>query len=212
MSIADKLTQIAEKQQRVYDAGFSAGQAQGGGGSYDQGYTDGQKAEYDRFWDAFQNNGQRDNYQNAFANWNDESYKPKYTIQGNLINVFQNSTITDTKVAIVSGVGSTQNAFYRCTELVTIESLDITGSTNTSNMFYSCHSLVNVTFTGEIRISVGFPNSNQLSDTSVQSIIDHLADLTGQTAQTLTLHKTVGGKLTDAQKSAISAKNWNVSY
>ncbi len=32
-NIAEKLTTIAENQQRVYDAGFTAGQAQGGGGS-----------------------------------------------------------------------------------------------------------------------------------------------------------------------------------
>lgn len=54
MSIADKLTTIAENQQAVYDAGFFAGQAQGGGGSsgdYDEGWNDGYAQGYDEGWD-----------------------------------------------------------------------------------------------------------------------------------------------------------------
>ena len=51
-----------------------------------------------------------------------------------------------------------------------------------------------------------------LSTDTLQSIIDGLADLTGQTACTLTLHKTAGAKLTDAQKAAAAAKNWTLAY
>jgi endonuclease I len=47
---------------------------------------------------------------------------------------------------------------------------------------------------------------------SVQSIVDALKDLTGATAQTLTFHADVGGKLTDAQKATITAKNWTLVY
>lgn len=43
MSVAEKLTTIAENQQRVYDAGYAKGQAEGGGGSYDEGYEDGKQ-------------------------------------------------------------------------------------------------------------------------------------------------------------------------
>ena len=39
MSIAEKLTTIAENQQKVYDAGFTAGQAQGGGGGRSEHYS-----------------------------------------------------------------------------------------------------------------------------------------------------------------------------
>lgn len=51
-----------------------------------------------------------------------------------------------------------------------------------------------------------------LSDETIQSIIDGLADLTGGTAQTLTLSSTVGNKLTDTQKAIITAKNWTLAY
>ena len=64
MSIADKLTTIAENEQKVYDAGA--------------------KSEHDKFWDAFQENGKRVSYSGVFVEairyWSKESFKPKYNI------------------------------------------------------------------------------------------------------------------------------------
>ena len=84
MSISEKLLQITENEQKVYDAGFARGQAQGGGGDadYQRGVTDGKKAEYDAFWDVFQENGNRVSYQSAFPRygWTDANFSPKYDI------------------------------------------------------------------------------------------------------------------------------------
>ena len=63
-----------------------------------------------------------------------------------------------------------------------------------------------------IKLNITFRQSAKLTTESVQSIIDGLVDLTGSTAQTLTLHATVGGKLTDEQKATITAKNWTLVY
>lgn len=63
-----------------------------------------------------------------------------------------------------------------------------------------------------IKVSIGFPQSPDLDDISIQAIIDGLADLTGQTEQTVTVHKTVGEKLTEEQKATITAKNWILAY
>ena len=63
-----------------------------------------------------------------------------------------------------------------------------------------------------IKLNITFRQSGKLTTESVQSIIDGLVDLTGSTAQTLTLHATVGGKLTDEQKASITAKNWTLVY
>jgi hypothetical protein len=49
-----------------------------------------------------------------------------------------------------------------------------------------------------------------LTPESVQNIIDALADLTGQTAQMLTLNSSIVDSLTDVQWADIRAKNWNV--
>lgn len=91
--------------------------------------------------------------------------------------------------------------------------MEIPNVTNADYAFSGCTGLKRITFVPNcIKAPIGFANSNLLDDASIQSIIDGLADLTGKTAQTLTLHATVGGKLTQAQKDAISAKNWTLAY
>lgn len=54
------------------------------------------------------------------------------------------------------------------------------------------------------------PQTSVLTDESIQSIIDGLADLTGADSQTVYLHSSVVSKLTDEQMTQISNKNWNV--
>lgn len=104
-------------------------------------------------------------------------------------------------------------AFRDCTKLKYIRGvLDLSNITDTANMFRYCSRIEEIRFSPlSIKVSLDIP-SLVLSDESIQSIIDGLADLTGQTAQTLTLHATVGNKLTQTQKDAISAKNWTVTY
>lgn len=94
----------------------------------------------------------------------------------------------------------------------TIDSFVVTEATIYDNTFAQASKLENITISGAIGKSISFANSAALTATSVQSIIGHLKDLTGGTAQTLTFHATVGAKLTDAQKSSIAAKNWTVAY
>ncbi len=204
LSIADKLTTIAENEQRVYAAG--------------------QKSEYDRFWDLFQNYGKRTYYYNAFAwqnkavfGWATEAYNPKYPIVCEGANagasIFHYSTaIKDVKVPITIRNTSAKNAFYRCYALENIPSLTLEGVPDFDFTFASCEALAHITIHGSIDVNISFAESPLLTNESVQSIIDHLADLTGKAAQTLTLHATVGNKLTDAQKAACTAKNWQLVY
>ena len=177
---------------------------------------------YDTFWDIFQDNGNRRVYFECFRRgWTDENYNPKYPIvtdasgNTNAYDIFiYNNNITDTKVDIdISQSKSTRSLFMSCTKLVTIRKI-ITSKNVTSyvSCFANCYALENITFEGVIGCAISFSSSSKLSDASVQSIIDHLADLTGQTAQTLTFHKTVGDKLTDTQKATITAKNWTLAY
>ena len=90
---------------------------------------------------------------------------------------------------------------------------DLSKCTNTTNAFGGCYALETIRFKAEtISVNIAFDYSNALTDESVQSIIEGLADLTGGTAKTLTLHADVGAKLTEAQKNAVSAKNWTLAY
>ena len=88
--------------------------------------------------------------------------------------------------------------------------LDLSISTRNDG-FSDMSELVEIRFKpSSIYYSINPKNSPKLSDTSIQSIIDGLADLTGGTAQTLSLHATVKAKLTDEQKAQVSSKNWDI--
>jgi ribonuclease HIII len=71
---------------------------------------------------------------------------------------------------------------------------------------------VEIRFGGTIGQSINFKGSPRLSDESIDSIIEHLKDLTGATAKTLTVHTTVYNKIVSSGKDAlITAKNWSLA-
>lgn len=238
MSIAVKLTAVAQNQQKVYDAGYTAGQEAGG---YGQGYADGQQAEHDTFWDIYQQNGERTNYSYAFsgAGWTEETFRPKYDLNmvNNAASMFESSAIPTIPVAVdfsqctniymcfrysklvklprldLSKVVTSNFAFGYCYDLEEIACLVFSeGTVLTTNAFYQSTALKTLTVEGTINTVLSFAHSAALSDDSVQSIIDHLKDLNDSTTQTLIFHAAVGGKLTDDQKAEITAKNWTLAY
>ena len=102
---------------------------------------------------------------------------------------------------------------YGAVKLKTIlGALDLTNCTNVTNAFAADNGLLEeVEFVpNTIKISISFAYLRYLSDKSRQSIIDGLADLTGQTAQTVSFHSNVLAKLTDEQFATILSKNWSV--
>ena len=106
------------------------------------------------------------------------------------------------------------NAFQGCELLERIiGNLDLSDSTANGNCFSGCTALKEFrVIPSSIKLNFSVVSSPNLSAETRQSIIDGLADLTGQTAQTLTVHKTVGEKLTEEQKATITAKNWILAY
>ena len=98
-------------------------------------------------------------------------------------------------------------------EIIDGTPLDFTSVTSANNTFLSCDNLAEIRFVpNTIKVGFSFASSANLSAESIQSIINGLADLTGGTAKELTLHATVGNKLTDTQKATITAKNWTLVY
>jgi hypothetical protein len=152
--------------------------------------------------------------------------------------MFHSSAITELKEGIVDFSQATEGyqVFRLCPNLVRVARIDLSKATTSSwffggsakleeiacvvvnesltyaNFFWGCSALKEVRFEGVIGQAMILQWSPLLTNESVQSIIDHLKDLTGSTAQTLTLHADVGAKLTQTQKDAISAKNWTVTY
>lgn len=108
-----------------------------------------------------------------------------------------------------------QNAvecFSYCHQLKTIDKLIVSDKQFNSSTFVYCKALENIIFEGTVYGALSFAYSPLLTDTSVQSIIDALKDLTGAASNTLTFHPDVGAKLTGVQKAAITAKNWTLVY
>lgn len=165
-TIAEKLTTIADNQQKVYDAG--------------------KEAEYNEFWDNFQLNGVRRGYAYAFySSWNDSYYNPKYPIiteeqTQRARYMYYFCGITDTKVPIeINGRGTiTEEAiFSNCKRLKTIRELYINNYGGAyTDWFKECTSLENITIKGKIKNN-GFDIhwSTKLTAESIYSIISALS-------------------------------------
>ena len=88
----------------------------------------------------------------------------------------------------------------------------ITASTYIGSVFLNCSSLEEVRFKKEsLFVGISISSSPKLSDVSIQSIIDGLADITGQETQNLQLHKDTKVKLTEEQIATITSKNWTLA-
>lgn len=106
--------------------------------------------------------------------------------------------------------GEYDNTWRNCMKLHTIELVRSTKTTKYNSAFQYCNELVNIRFEGEIGQNISFSACGKLSDDSINDIIDHLADLTGETAKTITWHSNIIDNLTEEQWQKIENKNWTV--
>ena len=235
MSIAEKLTAIAENVQKVYEAGKAAGGGQGSDNpfinqaiSFDFRELEVEKIEVSSVCakayavipilangtNAYNNNGMLEG--NKFVKecialfYNATHGRKAFYDCTNLeyVKICADNLCDSGEVTACYGM------FGNCTNLKTIDTVfDGTNCWFGSSAFDNCYRLETVRFKHlTIKKAISFAKCYSLSDESVQSVIDGLFDLTGQTAQTLTFHADVGAKLTDEQKAAITDKNWTLVY
>lgn len=226
MSIAEKLTTIAENQQKVYDAG--------------------KEAEWSALWDAIQRGGDVSNEVIGLfcgPSWNDETFKPKYNIvtKGAVQYLFRDCKITDLKGILESrGLvldtsagtnfyatfqGSTitriptidahkatmlSQTFFNCPNLISIDKLILSASITYSGTFYNCRELVNLTIEGTIGTNFEIDDSPLLTHDSLMSIINCLETKTSGTF-TCSLGATNLAKLTNAEKAIATGKGWTLA-
>ena len=258
MSIAEKLTTIAQNEQKVYAAGIAEGEKAATAAAEtlaaailtdcnavlpDKGVETadtleqvpqriGEIPSYDEGYDVGVEDGKQqavENLPNGFIKidptWTSLMYlchrrasiaeNLKYSDTANVTN-FSNM-FNDCPAKTIPSLNTKKginfsNMFIYC-EAEEIGEMDISNATNITGMFISCYQLKRIWFVPScIKLAISFANSSNLEDVATQSIVDGLADLTGKTAQTLTLHATVGAKLTEEQKAAITAKNWTLVY
>lgn len=156
------------------------------------------------------------------------------TVEHIIINGLQDGTITEVESAFEAlgerklkhitlncGLGMCKNykrTFYQLRALEVIDGtpLDFSAATGGSYgyldyAFSYCDALKELRVVPlSIKQPIYFSYSPNLSNESIQSIIDGLADLTGSTSKKLTLHSSLIAKLTEEQQMQIMNKNWTV--
>ena len=114
--------------------------------------------------------------------------------------------------------------FGSCGNLQTIPLLDTSNVTDMSSMFGNCENLTTIIGThtleevqaGTIKALKGTKESLNLSYSplleraSILALFHGLADLTGNTKQTIRLHATAKARLTAEDIKIATDKNWNV--
>lgn len=230
MSIADKLTTIAENQKKIYYKG--------------------KNDEWTDFWDSFHASAYNQNKSGkglyGGRGWNDKTFKPKYSFAPtNAENMFRDSNIQDLagilkkqgivfdfKDSIYFDFFAYSSAithfppidfrkadakgypFGYCTRTVSIEKVIYKddGTTPFSNDFVNCTALENLVVEGVIgRNGFDVRYSTKLTHDSLMSIINALKDYSDDTSGT-TYKVTLGSdnieKLTQDEIQLIRNKGW----
>lgn len=223
MSIAEKLTTIAENEQKVFEAGkskkwqefmtsyFASQQWHGlaffGGSGWNN----------NTFYPT--KNFRATPYCFYYHSWGCEPYDMAARLEEcgvSITSVNPNSTFFYCYVTRLPELklenGDLTQTFRNCSTLVTIDKL-ILGSniTSTTNAFYQCSSLKNIVIEGEMPVSISL-SSSPLTVGSMRSIIASLTDYSGTaTTKTLTLKATASQNLTDEDRQNITNKGWTLS-
>ena len=217
MSIAEKLQAIAENEQKVYQAGYTKGQLEGDA-AFVLGLNDNAfyGVEFPQDYDLVVN--VRYIYSIGYAFYKTTGLKSiKFTGGDGAISCEWSSTFRETSAEVIDVSGlptkprSLDNTFYKATNLKRIVgALDCSMVTMyNSDCFSQCSMLEDVSFVpGTIVLGIKFSSCPLLSDASIESIINGLADLTGTTSQKVYFHSTVLNKLTTEQCQRMTDKNW----
>lgn len=231
MSIAEKLQTAAENIPKVYNAGYEKGKFEGGGTDLLQYATffNGNAFRSAVFPDDVAENiylkikGHNGTFTVGFtygfmsSNVKNITFEiDEIPVSGITFNsVFQTCAdlVSVTFTNDIFYISNGASAFNGATKLERINGvMDLSLANNVGGMFQKCNSLIDVRFNEKsIKKSITFTDSANLSDESTTSIINGLADLTGQTSQELAVHGNVFNRMTAEQKSSIANKNWTLS-
>ena len=118
------------------------------------------------------------------------------------------NNLTTIPLIDTSKVTSMNHMFEHCDNLTTIPLIDTSKVTDMSFMFYQCYNLTNLGGFTNLSVKLDLSYSTLLTEESLMNVINNLKDLTGGTAQTLTLGSANLKKLTDEQKAVATNKNW----
>ena len=228
MSIAEKLIQAAENEQKVYDAG--------------------KQKRTREFWECVTGYGQRRNFSRFLRNSDltgETLPEDLFTIENagamfynyygtalpegvDLANIDTTKTGNDSAVSnivgyspnleevydvnIPEGILDYYCSFQNCPMLRKIEKVRSNKDTAFTSTFVGDSNLEEITFEGVIGKNISLKQSTKLSLETLTNLIDCLYDYSGSTATyTCTLGAENLAKLTDEQKLAVTTKGWTLA-
>lgn len=189
MTIAEKITRAKADYDEVYNAGYTKGKAEGGGG-YEQGVADGieqGKQEKSRsLMAAIQQGGERTAYNDMFSApyWTDENFAPIYDIRtSNGAKMFNECGITDLRGILerqgveldTSGTGNFSE-FMKGSTITHSPVIDASAAAQLSQAFYNCQSLISIekliiSSTGDVSFSHAFYACYALVQLVIEGVI-----------------------------------------
>ena len=148
------------------------------------------------------------------------------TDMSSMFNYCRSLTTLDLSNFNTAAVTNMSYMFNSCRSLSTLDlsNFNTSAVTNMRSMFSYCNNLTTIigTHTLEevqlgtikamrgLKVSISFSDSPNLERASILALFYGLADLTGQTAQTVTLHATAKARLTAEDIKIATDKNWKV--
>ena len=236
MNRAEKLEDVYNGLDDVFNAGYEKGIAQGGGSEY--------------FWNVYQENGKRTNYSSAFYGWNGSIFNPVYdmypTGDYGADNMFANMTNMDDLDAFLKSKGITldfKNAtrlsgtFQKCSA-TKLPPIDLSSCTKLTLSFYNMTNLTELTLENlspDCTFDRVFAFSNKLetlnitgrigqngfslefnpgiSVDSLRNVLNALEDKSNDTSTTWTVKLGANhlADLTDAEKAIATGKGWKLA-
>lgn len=205
MSIADKLTQIAENEQKVYDSGYNGGEAAGYRTGHSVGYVEGETAGFDAgkqaareaFWNAYIPDG-LEHWQYVFyVRWNEKNFYPTKDLKPkgsmgfgfssfSVVNLTQR--LKDCGVTLdTSGVTAGNYMFAYSSMITHLPTLSFVGFTeDVSNIFDGDRSIVEIEKIilkddGSTTFSNWFRGCNALTTIAFDGVIGQNIDFTACT-------------------------------
>lgn len=226
MSIADKLVTIAENVPKVYNAGYEKGKSEGGGVSpanyasviqfSNDDWAESDTVELDMPYLSDMGNMFAYFEKTKIKTLIVKSQTPIISVSSfcrgtNQVNSILEKVVLDVDL---SNVVNFNIMFMHEESLISIEGnpFDFSSATTIALIFNYCNNIQSFRVVpNTIKAAIDLGRNGKLDEATIQSVIDGLADLTGGTAQTLTLHADVKAKLTDEQKATITGKNWTIA-
>lgn len=152
------------------------------------------------------------NVQGMFQGTKIRSFQANLPLVTDASNMFQNcENLQDVTITFGNNVVYLLNTFYECNSLQTIGTLNVPNVTSMIYCFRNCTALTTIGGLVGLKADVDFKDCRNLSNESIQNLIDNAADVTSLGTKTMKFNATPFATITEEQTAAATAKGWTLA-